>query len=287
MKNTNQFNIIPSKYRTWEEVFSNPQNVSIKTFNTGQIDCQTSGVLEGDHPKTAFVKMPVLAHVVTHESKGNLLIDTGFDSSFANNNGGSYSGILKKQLLSNYTQNKAELGIERQIKDTKIDAIFLTHMHEHAAGLPSLDDQIPIYLGKEEREVAVFPLVCSNFLKPKKEVYTFDFTNASDMPILGKCIDIYGDNSIWAISTPGHTLGHVSYLINSNETPTLITGDACITKLGYEQGKAPGLFSKYKKENKESFLKLSEFISSYPNLNVIYGHETDEIEISYYTKQKN
>ena len=101
------------------------------------------------------------------------------------------------------------------------------------------------------------------------------------MPILGKCVDVFGDGSFWAVSTPGHTKGHTSYIVNGKETKALITGDACITKRGFELGVETGKFSSNIEEGRESFLKLLEFKKQYPLLSLLFGHETDEYKIVY------
>jgi len=99
------------------------------------------------------------------------------------------------------------------------------------------------------------------------------------MPILGKCVDVFGDGSFWAVSTPGHTNGHISYIVNGVETQALITGDACISKTGFELGIETGKFSSNIEEGRESFLKLKEYIKNYPWLKIIFGHETDKFKI--------
>ena len=43
---------------------------------------------------------------------------------------------------------------------------------------------------------------------------------------MGPSGDLLGDGSLWAISTPGHTKGHISYLINGLDGPILLTMDA-------------------------------------------------------------
>lgn len=68
------------------------------------------------------------------------------------------------------------------------------------------------------------------------------------------------------MSTPGHTKGHISYIVNGKETQTFVTGDACISKKGLELGVETGKYSSDIKENRESFLKIKEFIKQYPYL---------------------
>jgi glyoxylase-like metal-dependent hydrolase (beta-lactamase superfamily II) len=44
-----------------------------------------------------------------------------------------------------------------------------------------------------------------------------------------RVVDVFGDGTLWAISTPGHTRDHLAYLINASPTPVLVVGDAELT----------------------------------------------------------
>ncbi len=282
MYKSKEFNVITSKYNTWEEVFSNPSSISVKTLNTGIIKCPVRGLINDGSDTKSLAKIPVLSHLITHEELGNYLIDTGFDSSFSTTIGGRYKGLIKMFYFKNtYMQNSIDEGIDKQTLGLDIKSVFLTHMHEHGAGSIALSDDISYVFGRGEKEVSVFPFVYSQFLKNKKNLFYFDFNHAKMMPIVGKCIDVFGDASLWAISTPGHTPGHVSYLVNAKSGPILITGDVSMTKKGHENRIEPGSYDEDKTVGKETFLKLLEFTNKYPNIKIIFGHETDEFPIEY------
>lgn len=285
----NDYIVRKSEFNDWKSVFANPISINIETLKTGTIISKISGLLNlkninAIQLKDGIANIPVLAHIVRHEKYGDYLIDTGFDSSFTNKVGGNFKGILKRFYFKNrYIQAKTSEGIESQLKERSINlnGVFLTHIHEHASGSPSLPNEIPYIYGNGEREENFFPFVYSNFFKNKINQQKIDFLVGQDMPILGKCVDIFGDGSLWAISTPGHTKGHISYIVNGKETQALITGDACISKKGFELGVETGKFSLNIKEGRESFLKIKEFIKHYPFIKIIFGHETDEFKIEY------
>lgn len=289
INNVSDYKTNKSKFTNWEAVFKNPAAIEVETLNTGKIISKVSGLLNLKNKNALKVKegtavVPVLAHIVKHEKYGHYLIDTGFDSSFSNKVGGNFKGLLKKVYFKNrYIQEKSEEGIEVQLKKRRINlkGIFLTHIHEHAAGTPSLPDDISYIYGDGERETSFFPLVYSDFFENKINLQKINFSSAQNMPILGKCADIFGDGSFWAVSTPGHTKGHISYIINGKERQILISGDACITKKGLELNVETGKFSSDIEEGRKSFFKIREFIKEYPFINVIFGHETDEFKIEY------
>lgn len=289
VNNTSNYVVKKSKFKSWESVFENPASIEIETLKTGTIVSKISELLNlkninASELKDGVANIPVLAHIVKHKKYGDYLIDTGFDSSFSNKIGGNFKGILKRLYFKNrYIQEKSSEGIEVQLKERGINlkGVFLTHVHEHAAGAPSLPDEIPYVYGDGEREESFFPLVYSDFFENKTNLQKIDFSLAQDMPILGRCIDIFGDGSFWAVSTPGHTKGHISYIINGKERQTLITGDICITKKGFELDVETGKFSSNIEEARKSFVKIKEFIKKYSFINVIFGHETDKFKIEY------
>ncbi len=289
MKNTEKFKVKNRNYNNWEDVFNDSQPITVETLNTGRIICKVSGLMNLSNnnnnnlfSKKSIAEIPVLAHIIRHEKFGTFLIDTGFDSSFHNKIGGNYKGVLKKKFFkNNYIQEYKEDGIDYQTKDIKIDGVFLTHFHEHVSGAESLSNEIPFIFGKGEKEINFFPIVYSKFLSEKHDKQFFDFDNAVDMPIIGKCIDVFGDASFWAISTPGHTKGHVSYLINGKDGQVLIAGDACILKVAYENKIEPGTFSEDISLGRTTFLKMCDFAENYKNLKIIFGHETEEHTVTY------
>lgn len=278
-----------SEFKNWESVFTRPASIKIETLKTGMIVGKTSGLINLNNInavnlKDGIANIPVLAHILRHEKYGDYLIDTGFDSSFTNKVGGNFKGILKRFYFKNrYIQEKCSEGIEKQLKEKSINlnGVFLTHIHEHASGSPSLPDEIPFIYGDGEHETNFFPFVYSNFLKNKVNLQSINFSSGQNMPILGNCIDIFGDGSFWAFSTPGHTKGHTSYIINGKETQAVITGDVCISKKGFELGIETGKYSSNIKEGRKSFLKIKEFMKQYPQLKIIFGHETDKFKIEY------
>lgn len=289
VNNIKTYLVKKSQFNDWEYIFANPSSIKIETLKTGIIVSKMSGLLNlkninASELKDGIADIPVLAHIINHEKYGDYLIDTGFDSSFADEAGGNFKGILKKLYFKNrYIQEKCSDGVEVQLKEKGINlnGVFLTHIHEHASGATSLPNEIPYVYGDGERETSFFPLVYSNFLKNKTNLQKIDFSMGESMDILEKCVDIFGDGSLWAVSTPGHTKGHISYIVNGKETQTFVTGDACISKKGLELGVETGKYSSDIKESRESFLKIKEFIKQYPHLKIIFGHETDAFKIKY------
>jgi N-acyl homoserine lactone hydrolase len=91
---------------------------------------------------------------------------------------------------------------------------------------------------------------------------------------LGPSIDVFGDGSLWAISTPGHTVGHVSYLVVAKTGPALITGDVSHTRWGFDHGVIPGKFNDGTRSDSErSLAQIRAFASQYRRVQIFPGHE--------------
>jgi len=280
------FPVKKSLKRSWEEVFENPHHITVKSFVTGKVMIPKIGTINPDHPKAGFIEnelleVPVLAHWARHEKLGDYLIDTGLDNSYHKDPHGNMKGLLSKLFIKakifvdEYKQVENQ-NIDHHIKKhrIKLKGVFFTHLHsDHIAGTRELPKNIPYVAGKGEKYHEYKPLFYGNYLKGLKKLYEIDFKDSHDMYPLGKCVDIFGDGSLWAVSTPGHSKGHISFLINSKKGPILLTGDVCFIKSNFKKGIGPNIYTDNVKVNQDSLDKLIEFKRHYPQIKVIYGHE--------------
>jgi glyoxylase-like metal-dependent hydrolase (beta-lactamase superfamily II) len=118
---------------------------------------------------------------------------------------------------------------ERGLKPGDFDRVLLTHLHgDHVGALAAFDPR-RVWVSRAEWEpVARFP---GSLLRPlKAPVYrgfnpmVFDFNGPAGFGFRASC-SITTDNSIVALPTPGHTIGHTSFLVRRREGYVLIAGD--------------------------------------------------------------
>lgn len=284
------FTVNTNPNKSWDEIFGNPKEITFETLNTGYIIATKKGLFNANSPNYSTLdfesaKIPVLCHLISYKGKYHL-IDTGFDSSFCKRWGGSFKGILRHLYFKNsYLQPDESMGIENQLnsKNINLESIFLTHAHEHCIGLSALNENIPLILGKGESDINFFPLVYSKNIKLRKNIQYLDFDKDSiNIPYLGRCIDLFGDSSFWAIDTHGHTKGHISFLVNGINQKTLFVGDVCSCELGFTKNIESGTYSENIEESTETFIRLKNFSDLYPKVQVIFGHEVSgKFEIEY------
>ena len=143
----------------------------------------------------------------------------------------------------------------RELRDAgqgSVERILLTHHHrDQAYGLLSLSGPLPVvWVPAAERPW--FDAVESYWSDPKSRWHLYDFHPhrlmlTQSVPVAGVLEDgqsfSWGSSAIRAISTPGHTTGSMSYLVQSNGKRILFCGD-----LLYEGGRVWDLHSLQKAE---------------------------------------
>lgn len=275
----------------WAQIRHGASQVTYKTLMTGIVKVPFSGMLDLGNPKVIpylqekagpggdvaeSINVEVYAHWLRHPKIGDIFIDTGLDVRFRDSERGSLKGLISPWIVEDSVQLVGQ-DISSQIKENDIDVkmVFLTHVHgDHSSGLPVLPLNTPIVLGKDE-SLHQYPLIMYNdHFDNVTVLQTLDFDGPRVLNVepLGKMIDLLGDGSFWAISTPGHTNGHVSYLVNSTDGWVLLTGDASHTRWGFENNVIPG-WSEEENVARKSLVRLKQFSQENPDVRVVFGHE--------------
>ncbi len=270
----------PSK-TTWDDIFSNPSPITSETIDTGGVKVKKSSILNLKSPKVngltdEILELRVYSHIIRSKEHGNFLIDAGLHSSVHDNPPyGNLKGLIVKFYNMGYSQEKGEdILTQLQKREIKINGVFLTHLHnDHISGLPGLPSDTDVFIGIGEIYHNYKFLYSDNSLNKFNKTVILDFSKAKVMYPFGPAIDIFGDSSFWAISTPGHSQGHVSYLVNGSDGPALFTGDACVVKYGLENHIGPGTYSADVEAAQKTFDKIYTFHKAYPNVKIYFGHQ--------------
>lgn len=269
---------------SWDEVFAAPQPIRVKTLDTGVVHFPKELLLNADHPTMDSFEddgssLRVFAHLVRHELHGDVLIDTGLDEIYATEPMGHMRGtgrLVMGLLGLSFSQSPGE-DVHTQLRNANADvaAIYFTHLHsDHATALPTFDASLPLYVGAEELDDLGHRLN-HGLVDDTRVVQELNFDNAVVLEPLGPAIDVFADGSFWAVSTPGHTTGHVSYLINGSDGPVLLTGDACHMRWGFEHGVGPsGATAETTGQAQASLDAILAFSKRYPDVKIVLGHQT-------------
>ena len=239
-----------------------------------------SGLLNLDHPKAIAAgiedrsePIEVYVYVLRHPSAGMYIVDSGISERF-NDEGGNpdISSIVAMAMNTELLEVKlstadlaAELG--------EVDGVFLSHIHiDHIMGLPDLPPGTPVYIGPGD---AAFTAALNAFSQGTTDRLLGVQGQLREWQYGGnKVLDIFGDGSVFAIHSPGHTPGSTAYLVMSTEGPQLLLGDATHTRWGWENRVEPGTFSANIPRSAESLAWLVQLAEDIPGITVHPGHQS-------------
>lgn len=260
----NEFNIPSQKeYADWNEVFKSGKEMQVNAFKAGEV------VEDPVHP--------IYSYYVKHPEQGDLLFDAGLDKAFYTNPpyGSEHLGLIINQMLSkSYYKQDADQNIGFYLNKYNINPniVFMTHLHpDHACGLLEINNSAKIVFGKNE--TSFFHNAIAGKYIDKKNLYSLDFNKGISIYPFDKVIDIFGDGSIWAVSTPGHSTDHISYLINIKNNPVLIIGDVSSSKDNLINNVEYNSTDDNIEQN--SFKEVKEFKNTYPNLKIYFTHSDE------------
>lgn len=268
-----------------ERVIDEPGTVRVTTHG---VDWQAnlSGVLNLKDPKAKAAglknrKEPIkiYTHAIQHPTEGFFLVDTGVSKRFVEDPKGVGVGPVLRKFFGiqdmHTTPSTAEI---LATEGSPLKGVFMTHLHlDHVSGFPDIATDVPIYTGAREAEATLFlNLVAqgtnNNLLKGRPPLQELQFDKDPDGTFDG-VVDVFGDQTLFAILTPGHTAGHISLVARTPEGPVLLTGDVSHTRWGWENGVEPGTFLAERAPSLTSLQKLKALSQRHPNMDVRLGHQ--------------
>ena len=274
------FSAPEASYHSWDEILSHPQPISIRTYSTGINQTKLSGIMNLEHERAQDIqdeeiKIPVNVGIIQHQEFGAYLIDAGLDQSYVHNPHGTNRGLLVESYLAKGSQEpNTHIAAVLNRESIQLEGVFLTHLHmDHTAGIVDLPKDIPYVVGENERYANFRFFMQNDHLAGMDALYEIDFSEGVDLSPLGKAVDLFGDGSLWAISSSGHSAGHVMYFINGIEDSVLYTGDACNDDYQFETGIGPGFYSSDLEGAQEVLEQIIAFKEQYPEVTLVFGHD--------------
>ena len=270
-----QFKLKKGSPKSWREIFQNPRPVTLKSFKTGSVNINKRGTINIKHPHAGYIRdevlnVPIKAYLIHHDEFGDFLLDAGLDISYVDDTRGGITGDFIDEFFLEKNEN---IKFQLDSSKIKLKAVFLSHLHsDHIAGIRELPKTIPYHVGRGELE-DYQPEINGNFLNAVETVYEVNFSKLDKMPPLGRCADLLGDGSLWGVSTPGHSKGHISYLINGLEGLIFLTMDACFIMDNLRLKIAPSDYTWDVGMAQNSLDRILKFLEAFPEIKVICGHE--------------
>jgi len=271
-------------------LLATPGPVTLESVDSARWEVPLSGLVNLEHREAKRAGLvdrsePIVVpfHVVRHPVHGTFIVDTGVELDVKDPDKSAVRGIV-----ASYMDVEEKLHVDRALGAFVDDeaaagraplaGVFLTHLHlDHVMGLPDVPRGTPIYAGPGETTTTGLTQAATRssydrLLEGHAPISEWRFAPDAAGRFDG-VLDVFGDGSVFAISTPGHTPGHTAYLLRTTTGPVLLTGDASHTRWGFEHGVEPGTYSEDAERSAVSFRKLVAFAKEHPEVEVRVGHQ--------------
>ncbi|MGK3987465.1 MBL fold metallo-hydrolase [Sorangium sp. So ce136] len=275
----------PQRASSWEDVFARGQRVRLCTLETGAVSGARSMLLRSDHVDFDRARehdpLPIYAHLIRHPVRGDALIDAGLSAAFERDPFGDIrapASWLHRVAGTRFTLPAGRsIGAQLARVGSRPRQIYLTHVHgDHTAGLGELPRDVEIVTGAHEADDLAGHLGYGHFAEGAT-LSELPFARGVPMPPFDVAIDVWGDGALWALPTPGHSRGHVSFVVNAESGPVLLVGDASHYAWAFEHGIGPrGPSERDEAVGQRSLDRLRELVRTHPSLRVVYGHDAPQ-----------
>jgi len=244
---------------------SNGKDIKIHALSTGMVSVKSKFRESDKRGLLAKVEvfldkkftewLPIWVWVIEHP-EGIFIIDTGVSSNVMSKNYFQSSGAVAKWINTSLfrfkVQKEDEIGaqLERLGINTNGAKVFLTHLHlDHTDGL-SYFKESTIFLHEKEwqKPYGNLPKLYPKWFKPVLLKLTDTFEDFDS-------ISLTKSGDLLAIHTPGHSEGHISILLKTDNANILFAGDVCYSQNQIFENKIPGANLSYGK-TKETYRKI-------------------------------
>jgi N-acyl homoserine lactone hydrolase len=238
--------------------------VQLYAFTCGYLTIPRAFMLAGE---SGLIVVPIPSYLVVHP-KGRLLFDTGLPAETLENPVAHVGEVLASyhQFDFHPGQEVAARLLAMELSPDSIDIVINSHLHfDHCGGnrqLPNAD----ILIQKAELDHARSVQSTNGYLQG-------DWDTGQRLRIVEGEHDVFGDGSVTCLPTYGHTPGHQSLRVQTEEGGEFILcGDACYLKKSLEDLHLPGIIA-----DKEAALgvlnRLREMQAR--GSRIMYGHDLE------------
>jgi N-acyl homoserine lactone hydrolase len=232
-------------------------------------------------PRSRWTQVPIPCFVVEHPGAGPVLIDTGLPAQAAEDVGAALGRAAK---LAYDIEMEPEWGVTEQLRARGIDpydvrTIVMTHLHYDHAGAISEFPQATIVVDAAEWAAARSSGFTKGYVRRLFD-HRFDWREidfrdprVESFASFGRTVDLFGDGSVRLLSTPGHTLGHLSVLLRlESGRELLLCADAAYARRTIDEELVP-VFVADEHRYRRSLRDIRRYLERTPSAQVICGHD--------------
>jgi N-acyl homoserine lactone hydrolase len=235
-------------------------------------------------PRRDWIPIPIPAFLIQHPGAGPVLVDTGLHPSVAVKPRESL-GRVTLLAFRDFEMEPAQaapaqlraLGIE----PAAVRTVVMTHLHtDHASGISQFPDATFVVSRAEwdaaTRQGARHGYVTRQFDHAfDYRLLDFEGPDATSFSGFARSFDLFGDGTVRAVYTPGHSLGHLSVVVRTAGREILLAGDAMYLRRTLDDGRLP-----YPVEDEHLFRRSLREIRQYaretPDALIVPGHDWEE-----------
>ncbi|SEP54124.1 N-acyl homoserine lactonase family protein [Amycolatopsis saalfeldensis] len=237
-------------------------------------------VSEFAEDKGHFIWVPIHAYLLEHPTAGPVLVDAGI-SPEQTAHVDYYRGSIVEHVMDvdeydlpsgqTVPAQLARLGYRPE----DIRAVIITHLHEDHVGALNLFAHAPVYLGaaeyaaREEKVFGLIPLAYPPSIAKITDWRPISFTGPAIGGFTGSA-DLFGDGSVLALPTPGHSPGSTSVLVDHR---FLLTGDAMYTIRHLAVDQVRSIQAGDEGQYVESVRRIQWLRREFPELVVLTAHD--------------
>jgi glyoxylase-like metal-dependent hydrolase (beta-lactamase superfamily II) len=234
-------------------------------------------------PKDTWYTAPIQAFLVEHPGAGAVLIDTGFHASVADSprsNLGRFGAMLYRDIDMRPDQTAAEQVRAKGVEPSKVGTVIMTHLHpDHASAIVDFPEAT-FLVSRAEWEAATDGGARDGYVHGQFDhgfdyrLVDFDSDDANSFSGFARSFDVFGDGSVRLVYTPGHTLGHMSVVLQTAAGEVLVAGDAIFMHRTLAEDHLPyalpdaHLF-------RRSLREIRQYVKETPDALVVPGHDWD------------
>ena len=177
-------------------------------------------------------------YLIEHDD-GLVLFDTGVSHEMAENpleygpNGAPHMVDFVETLDLSAGKPPVDHLEDLGYEASDVDTVVLSHLHtDHAGNLDSFPDAT-VVATKDELRYAFWPDGPQRLFYLEGDFHDLRRLDADVVPVTGE-YDVFGDGSVVAFPTPGHTPGHQSLAVELEDRRVILAADVANSRIGYE-----------------------------------------------------
>ena len=237
-------------------------------------------------PKSDYVQIPIVAFLVEHPGAGAVLIDTGLHPSCAidpkqnlGRVGARAFGSLEMEPKQAVTEQLRARGIE----PSSVEVVLMTHLHiDHASAMSEFPNATFLFSLREWEAASTEQRPWAHGYRPRQFDHGFDYrtldfegADTASYASFGRSFNVFGDGSVRAVYTPGHTHGHMSVVLRvAGPRDVVVAGDAIYTTRALSTGVLP-----FRVEDEHlygrSLRELQIYRENNPDALIVPGHDME------------